>query len=202
MIIYGSRSKQLVKETSIEKCAHCGNRNMDIYIFQKYAHIFWIPFFPFSKTGVSQCNNCKQVLKQNEMPASLQKETYDILKLKTATPVWMFSGLALLVLLITSMVIDSNKKNERNALLILAPQSGDVFEVRTKDNQYTLFKVDDVQGDTVLFFINDFQTNKSSGLRDIKEKGDNAYAKETYVMARQELKEMFDKGDIVDIDRK
>ncbi len=202
MIIYGSRSKQLAKETSIEKCAHCGTQNMDMYIFQRYAHIFWIPFFPIGKTAVSQCNNCKQVLKQKEMPASLQKEINYTLNTKTKTPVWMFSGLVLLAILITSMVIDSNKKNQRNAALILAPQSGDVFEVRTVDNQYTLFKVNEVQGDTIMLFVNDFQTNKTSGLRDIKGKGDNAYSDEIYAIAKKDLKEMFDEGKILDIDRK
>jgi hypothetical protein len=202
MIIYGSRSKQLLKETVIEKCAHCGTQNMDMHIFQRYAHIFWIPFFPIGKIAVSQCNNCKQVLKQKEMPAALQKEINHTLNSKTRTPVWMFSGLVLLAILITSMVIDSNKKNERNAAFISAPLRGDVFEVRTEDNQYTLFKVEEIQGDTVLFLINDFQTNKSSGLREIKSKGDKAYSDEIYTIARKDLKEMFDKGKILDIIRK
>ena len=202
MIIYGSRSKQLLKENVLEKCAHCGTQNMDVHIFQRYAHIFWIPFFPIGKMAVSQCNNCKQVLKQKEMPATLQKEINYTLNTKTKTPLWMFSGLALLVILITSMVIDSNKKNERNAALILAPLSGDVFEVRTEDNQYTLFKVEAVQADTVLLLVNNYQTNKSSGLIDIKSKGEKAYSDEIYTIAKKDLKEMFDKGKILDIIRK
>ena len=202
MIIYGSRSKQLLKENVIEKCAHCGTQNMDVYIFQRYAHIFWIPFFPIGKTAVSQCNNCKQVLKEKEMPPPLRQEINHTLNSKTKTPVWMFSGLALLVILISSMVMDSNKKHERNAALILAPLTGDVFEVTTEDNQYTLFKVEEVQGDTVFLLVNNFQTNKSSGLREIKSKGEAAYSDEIYTIARKDLKEMFDKGKILDINRK
>ena len=202
MIIYGSRSKQLAKETTLEKCANCGTHNSTaLYIFQRYAHIFWIPFFPIGKTGVTQCSNCKQVLKQKEMPSSLQRENYT-LKSRTKTPVWMFTGLALLVILITSMVMDGNKKRERNAAFVAAPQTGDVFEVRTEDNQYTLFKVEDVQPDTVLVLFNNFQTNKSSGLSDIKRKGNEGYSDEIYSVARKDLKEMFDKGNILDIERK
>ena len=202
MIVYGSRSKQLAKEITTEKCANCDTHSsIEMYVFQRYAHVFWIPLFPVGKTIATQCNHCKQVLKQKEMSSSLKQVAYN-LKSTAKTPIWMFSGLALLAILITSAVISDNKKKERNALLITAPQSGDVFEVRTEDNQYTLFKVEDVQADTVLVLVNNYQTNKSSGLSEIKSKGEKAYSDEIYTIARKDLKDMFDKGKILDINRK
>ena len=172
-----------------------------MHVFQKYAHVFWIPFFPMGKTGVSQCDHCKQVLKLKEMPASLTA-SYDNLKSQTKTPIWMFSGLALVAVLITIGVINDKKKDEKNAQLILTPQSGDIFEIKTKDNQYTLYKIDQIQGDSVFVRVNNYETNKATGIDDLKKKGDNAYSEEVLGLSKSELKVMLDKGEIIDVDRK
>jgi zinc-ribbon family len=202
MLIYGSKNKQLAKEILTDKCQSCGKQNsIDMHVFQKYAHLFWIPFFPMGKTGVSQCDHCKQVLKLKEMPSSLSA-SYETLKAQTKTPVWMFSGLALVAVLITFGIISDRENDQRNAKLILAPQRGDVFEIKTKDNQYTLYKVDQINNDSVYVRINQYETNKSTGLGDLKRKGDNVYTEEVVPFSRLELKQMLDDGEIIDIDRK
>ena len=201
MIIYGSKSKELAKEVLMDKCPNCGTQNsIDMHVFQKYAHVFWIPFFPLGKTGVSQCDHCKQVLKLKEMPTSL-KTSYENLKAQTKLPIWMFSGLGLLVIFIAAAVISGKKQDERNAKLILAPKNGDVFEIKTKENQYTLYKVDEVQADSVFIRTNNFETNKASGIADLKRKGDDSFSEEVYGFSKVELKKMLEQGEIIDINR-
>ena len=115
MIIYGTKAKQLAKEHVTTKCANCGTQNsIEIYIFQKYAHVFWIPLFPLQKTAVSQCEHCKQVLKPKEMPPALLAD-YEQLKTQSKTPIWTFSGLGLIAALVVVAVISDNKKDARNA---------------------------------------------------------------------------------------
>jgi hypothetical protein len=98
MIIYGTKAHLLVTEGVAEQCAHCYSNNaIQMSVFQRYAHVFWIPFFPVNKTGVSQCIHCKQALRLKEMPAALRL-SFDNLKLRTKTPYWTFSGLALIAL--------------------------------------------------------------------------------------------------------
>lgn len=199
MIIYGSRSKELAKEILMDKCQSCGKSNsIDMHVFQKYAHVFWIPFFPLGKTGVSQCDHCKQVLKLKEMPASL-KASYENLKSQAKTPIWMFSGLALIAVLVTLVTINEKKKGEKNAQLILAPKVGDIFEIKTKDNHYTLYKVDQVQGDSVFVQPNNYEVNKMTGLNDLKMK---EYSSDIYGLSKADLKKMLEEGEILDIDRK
>ena len=199
MIVYGTKSKELAKEILTEKCPNCGTQNStDLHVFQKYAHVFWIPFFPMGKTGVSQCNHCKQVLKLKDMPSSM-KTSYETLKAQTKTPVWTFSGLALVAVIIAIGVMADKKKDERNAGLILTPQGGDIFEIKTRGNQYTLYKVDQVQGDTVFVKVSNYETNKESALSDLKKKD---YSEGVLGFSKAELKQMLDNGDIVDIDRK
>lgn len=202
MIVYGTRSTQLAKQIVADKCTNCGTQNsIDLHVFQKYAHVFWIPFFPIGKTGVSQCDHCKQVLKEKEMPPGL-KQTCQDLKAQSKTPIWTFSGLALVAILIAIGVISDQKKTATNAVLITQPHKGDVLEIRNSDKQYTLLRVEDVKGDSVYFRLNNFETDLQSGLSKIKEKGDAAYGQDIYALPKQELKAMFDKGDVLDIERR
>ncbi len=202
MIIYGVRTNQLAKELSHDQCSNCGTQgSLELYVFQKYAHVFWIPFFPVKKTCVSQCNHCKQVLKLKEMPASL-KLTYENLKSNAKTPIWTFAGLAIVAILIIGVFINEKKKTERTGRLILTPRSGDVFEIKTTEGQFTLYKVEGVEGDSVFIRPNKYETNLETGLDDIKYKGDSSYVEDVFSFSKSELKQMVDKEEIIDIDRK
>jgi hypothetical protein len=198
MIVYGSRSKELAKDILTDQCPNCGKQNsIDMHVFQKYAHVFWIPIFPMGKTGVCQCDHCKQVLSLKEMPASLVI-SYNNLKEKAKTPIWMFSGLALLAILITIGIISGKKNDEKNAKLILSPKAGDIFEIKVNNSQYTLYKVNEVLGDSVFVQINDYETNKVTGLNDLKKE---AYSEEVMGFSKAELKQMLEKGEIINIER-
>jgi hypothetical protein len=198
MIIYGRKGKILAKEPVTDKCPNCQTQNsIDMYIVQNYAHVFWIPLVPIGKTGVSQCGQCKGVLKLREMPLYLMK-TYETVKVKTKTPIWMFLGLAIIAVFIIVNVINSRKKDQNNTTFITAPKAGDIFEIKTKDNQYTLFKTVWVVGDSVYVNINKYTSDKSSGLAAMKNK---EYSESVYALSKKELKEMFDKGNILGVDR-
>jgi hypothetical protein len=69
-----------------------------MHLFQRYAHVFWIPLFPIGKTGVSQCSHCKQILKLKEMPFALRL-SYENMKSQTTTPFWVFSGSAVIAVI-------------------------------------------------------------------------------------------------------
>jgi hypothetical protein len=200
MIIYGTKATLIGKETQFEKCTNCGaQNNVELHMFQRYAHIFWIPFFPIGKTGVSQCGQCKQVLKLKEMPDNL-RDAYDRLKKQSKAPVWTFSGLALIVVLIGIGIVSSRQEDARNAKLIADPRKGDVYEVGLSPSSYTLYKVDEIVGDTVYIVQNLYTTNMSTGLGELKSK---PYAEDEVVpYSKAELKELFENDKIRDVDRK
>ncbi|MEO7309166.1 MAG: hypothetical protein ABIX01_02120 [Chitinophagaceae bacterium] len=201
MIFYGTKRKQIGKEFITEKCPNCGAQtSIDMHVFQKYAHVYWLPFFPINKTGVSQCASCKQILEVKQMPPSI-KAFYDELKAKSKTPIWTFSGLALLAVIIVIAVISGKQNDEKNAKLIAAPIKGDIYEVKTDAGQYTLYLVDEVLGDSIFLRTNNYETNKSSGISDLKRKGMTAYSEDTYAFSKGEIKAKFDKKEIFDVDR-
>src|SRR5687767_980352 len=135
MIVFGTRVKLLGTKPTTETCNNCGTQHsVQLSIFQKYAHVFWIPFFPLGKIAVSECNHCKQALRTNEFPPSTRL-AYDNLKRESKTPLWMFSGLALVAVFVIFTSYESKQNHKKNAALIEAPAKGDLFEVKTQDNQ-------------------------------------------------------------------
>ena len=202
MIIYGWKPTGIATENIREKCPHCGTPDslqMDIY--QKYAHVYWIPLFPIGKTAATQCSHCQQVLQKKEFPPDLQY-AYETLKIHAKTPVWTFSGLGILALLIAWGIISSKQTDEKNARLILSPQKGDLYEISINTNRYTLYKVEKVAGDSVFLLFNQYESNKESGLSDLKNKGNEAFSTELMPLHKNELKTMLDLREIISIDRK
>jgi hypothetical protein len=105
MTIYGTKTTKLKVEPISNVCANCGTKHtMDMHIFQKYAHLFSIPFFPTRKTGASLCTHCKQILKTREMPPDLKK-SFEIVKAQTTMPAWTWLGVAVLLIAIVASAI-------------------------------------------------------------------------------------------------
>lgn len=201
MIIYGHRATHIGTKEIPLKCSSCGSENtLRISVFSRYAHIFWIPIFPFGKTGASECSNCKQVLQLNEMPPEY-KASYNAIKEHTATPKWTFAGLVIIALLIGFAVYSSKQSDKENMARINAPKAGDVYEIKTSESAYTIYKVNSIVDDTVFVYMNEYETNKPSGLSDIKAKGDEAFLQVPIGYSKAELLQMLEKGEIRDVER-
>ncbi len=108
MIIYGTNATKIAKENIQEKCSNCGTQySLQMCVFQKYAHVYWIPFYPKGKTGATQCLNCNHVTQKEEFSVILA-ESYEALKSKSKTPLWAFIGLAMLIAFIVFFGIRNN----------------------------------------------------------------------------------------------
>jgi hypothetical protein len=201
MIIYGSRSKELAKEIVSDKCANCGTpHSIDLHLFQKYAHLFWIPVFPMGKTGLSQCDHCKQVFTLKEMPANL-RTAYEHLKGQYKTPLWMFLGSFIIGGLIFAAGYSDIKKSKASAQYINHVKANDILETKTTEGHYTLMKVRNVKGDSVFVNYNKEEVILESGIDKLNQ-FDDYFDKEVYVFTQAELIEMFKKEDILNVVRK
>jgi hypothetical protein len=202
MIIFGSKATPVSSETIQFNCSSCNTPNsVQMTVFQKYSDIFWIPVFPIGKTGMTQCTHCKQVLEKKEFNPFL-RSSYEMVKAKSKTPLWTFSGLVLLVALFILGGITSNRNAEQNAQFIAAPQRGDVYEIKLDNKQYTLYKVENIVGDTVFVLAHEYESNKRRGLSDLKKRGDLAYFPEPFSILKSDLEAMLESNEILDIDRK
>jgi hypothetical protein len=199
LYIIGHKSIPTQSEVIPEKCAYCGTEHsVKVSVFQKYVFWFWIPFLPAGKTGISECEICKKVLSEKEMPENILSVYYR-LKMNARIPIWMFSGVFLFMLILGYWQLQDRNKKNYSAQLVAAPAIGDVLEVKNKDKQYTLTKVIDIKKDSIFLISSNYQTTEESGLASLM---DSSYSDEISYISKADLKTLFNKGDILQVNRK
>lgn len=101
MIIYGSNATKIGEfNIGSSKCDYCENTGTQhISVFGKYAHIYWIPFFPVGKKAVAECFHCKRTIEQSEFPSDLFSK-YQEAKSQVRRPVWHWTGVGLIAALV------------------------------------------------------------------------------------------------------
>lgn len=96
MIIYGWGEKTLKTDESRQyHCPNCNTKNVTFHFFKKYAHIFWIPLFPYGTRKVAACHNCETVYEDGAIPPALQMDLASA-KSMTRTPFYLYSGAILI----------------------------------------------------------------------------------------------------------
>lgn len=196
MYIIGHKSISLAKEMLQDKCPNCGSmHSIEMSVFQKYVHFFYIPYLPAGKTGFSQCSQCNQVLTDKEMPSYLQA-AYQQLKAKTKIPIWMFSGVVLMILLIVYQLNNEQRAQKAIAKSIDNLVDGNVLEFKLEKNNFTLYKIHRINGDSVLIRANEYQSSTAEGLKDIV---DSAYVNDLRYLSKTELKKMANEGTVIGV---
>lgn len=201
MIIYGSSSVHLKSaQSKTAVCPGCNTKGSLVFsVYSQHAHIYWIPLFPFGKTGGAQCPLCTYSAVGKKMPTEIKKE-YDYLKYETKTPVWQFAGLGILLLLISSIVYIGKTHDKKEMAYITSPTVGDVYEYETPDKTYSTLKVVEISGDSIYLSPNMYETNKRTGIDQIDI--DENYSASVYGLLKHDLKSKYDEGTIYGIIRK
>ena len=163
MIIYGWNSKN-IRQAPLEayECPNCKTKNSHIAIFSNYAHLFWIPLFPYKKSAQIFCTHCQLVQKDKELPGEM-KEQVRTLKSSVKSPVYLFAGLIIIVLFAAFIFYSSLQNSQLQQSFIDDPQIGDVYIIEDPDepteyNHY-LLKVTDILPDSLVVSINTFGYN-------------------------------------------
>lgn len=98
LLFYGTRSTK-IKEGKLKSsnvtCPHCQNPNTFNYaIYSRYAHFFWIPLFPFSKSKIVECSHCKKTYSSNdELPNNVRQALEKEQELNPVKrPIWQGCG--------------------------------------------------------------------------------------------------------------
>ncbi|TGD79884.1 hypothetical protein [Hymenobacter wooponensis] len=199
MIIYGHRASHLTTEAVPGSCPSCATPDSRrVSVFGRYAHIYWIPLFPFGKTGVAECGHCRQVVQAKEMDPNL-KQTLQEVKQRVRVPLWHFSGLALLAIAIVWGIIVHNQSQKNTQTFIQAPHPGDLYHIRTENGHYSLLKVQDVTGNSVKLLPNNYEMESQTEVGKLN-KPEN-YAAEPVELTRYDLRIMLTKEEILEVER-
>lgn len=98
MIIYGTKAaKGKFIQTEIQ-CPFCGATHaVGVLPYHKYFHIYWIPLIPYGKEFVTACGKCGTAVPDHYLGS---EGVSDEIKKQAKRPLWIYSGLAILAILI------------------------------------------------------------------------------------------------------
>ncbi len=201
MIVYGYRSTHLKSGVLPNvKCPHCETQNeMTASVYGRHVHIFWIPLFPAGKTGVFECQHCHKGFKKKELLED-GKLAYKNFKSTVKTPLWKYSGLVIIALLIAVGIYSSQQKKAKMEQYIAQPAMYDIYTFKTDQNYYSTFKVIEVFDDSIYVNYNGLETNKISGVKDIN-KPQNYIDSLYYVLTNNDIKRLQESGDLKNVAR-
>lgn len=202
MVFFGTSEKE-VKSGKISNviCDYCQeNVNMYYTITSRYFHLYFVPLFPFKRNTVLACESCETVFISKRFStiqkSKLQREN----ELKPArNPVWMYSGVLLLTLLIPLAFLQSKKADEKKLEYKNNPMIGDVYFL-SLPNKYTTMKIAAVDKDSVHFIMNDTSVSKFTKVFGIND--DNNYTTSFKSYSKKEITWLLEHDSIYSIDRK
>ncbi|GAA4364851.1 hypothetical protein GCM10023185_34690 [Hymenobacter saemangeumensis] len=200
MIFYGTNGS-LVRTEALPgySCPSCATADtLQLSVFSRYVHIYWIPVLPYSRPLVASCTHCAQAWEGQGLPAEL-REPAQLLKKTTRHPYAHWAGLALIFLLISGGAVASKLDDRADKALLAAPKAGDIYTVRTKDNNYSLLKVVSAGGTAVELVANEYEIDNNSPLDELN--SPDKYSKESFSLTRFDLQIMREKDEITEIDR-
>lgn len=199
MIIYGYRSKLMASQFITEACPKCGaSQQVQMYVLQRYAHIFWIPLFPIGKTGVAQCDTCKATYKKSQMDTGL-KMAYSNMKSQVRPRWWMFSGLIIIALLLLSLTRNSMKNEAKSKQRIEHPSIGDCYKIKTENGNFSLMRVERVEDDTVYVSYCEYESTSPMKLYKLTE---TAFGEISDSFSKYQIQQQYQSGKISGVVRR
>lgn len=205
MIIYGTSSKDLgTRKLQGAKCPNCEATEIHAQAVSRYADVFWIPIFPYSKKLFTVCGNCQQVLEKKQMPAQM-KDKLEMEKHHFKTPFYLFSGLIIIALLIGFGVYSSNKHDADIAENVKHLATDNVIVFKEKSKEYSFAKVFEVRNDTIIVnygqyvYEGGYSAPSESEFNSKKATVTKFYAEDLSFYLQSEIDSLYAKGEIVEI---
>lgn len=163
IIIFGTRGTTRPGVLTNYICPSCGKEHA-IYAVpqQRYFHIFWIPIFPTSRNYTMVCTECGAMFAPTHMPVTPE------IKQHVKTPKWTFFGLFFVVIAFASFLFlgrsVSNERKSDAVAKIENPTIGDIYQVKDRAKEYTLYKVAHFTSDSIYFYPHEYYVEKQRGL--------------------------------------
>ncbi|MDR2010754.1 MAG: zinc ribbon domain-containing protein [Bacteroidales bacterium] len=194
ILFYGKRKIRIKKYNDRHvKCDNCNSRGQIFSVYREYFHIFFIPIFPFGiKTINSICLKCNYIF---------NGEKRDYYLSITRTPIYLYTGVILVIIFITTVIISNINTQKQKAEYIANPKINDVYLIRQDEDKSTIYyylKVKNIDADTVELLHSYLQYN-----RFVSTMSDSDYFvnNEIYRVLKSDLKKYLDSGMINSVER-
>lgn len=175
MMLFGTKEKHVSTFKIDTKCRACETKDT-IYmnVYQKYTHLLGIPIFPTSKVPVTECRECKKVTEKEKFSNNMY-HVFLKLKKKAKTPVWTYSGVAVILVAISFSLGNYIIKSKRAVDFILQPKAGDVYQMRMDEQKFLLAKVHLIKGDSTYLLFHHQSTSEASQLEKLSKYEEKAF---------------------------
>ena len=201
MKLYGIANSLLAKYCTKElkiNCPNCNNNQVQLMLFGSYFMVFFLPIFPWKKHVQATCNSCNQTIEPNALTDALNPIKQQLIS-KHKFPLWYSSGLAIIIISLIGYGISLNKHQKEVIHYITNPLKNDVYHIKTKEGDYTLFKVNRVTEDSVFVLLNNYKTTYKIGVETLNEK--ERYSKEVYGFSKNNIKSLYQTQELIDVTR-
>jgi hypothetical protein len=201
MIIFGSQKTTLgTYELPLTQCKHCNSSKTLLYrVSQKYGHVFWIPMFPIEKIVITVCTHCKQSLVDEQIYPEYWKAISNQ-NIKHKAPFWTFIGLVIFGIIILSIIIGALGATFHRKHILSNPQKGDIYFIRDKNWNYSLFKVAEASSDSVYLNKSVLSVNQRAGFDMLKNEL-GVYDSITIGYSKKDILKVYSEGKLVEIIR-
>jgi hypothetical protein len=193
--LVGARFARIKKFTDTQDyCPNCHLQGLDIKIYRKYFHVFYLPCFPYGKKLARvTCKHCGQDVEIDSLINRYEN--------KLRTPVYLYTLPILFLLLIIFSVIEGRIRHKELEQLVANPNIGDVYHIEREQNngaQYFFLRLDKFEGDSLVFYHSNYQYHEL-----VYEFGADDYFEKTgeWKITREKLRQWLEKGEITQVDR-
>jgi hypothetical protein len=227
MIIFGARSTLRSQEPTDYPCPVCNDR-LELQVWQRYAHVFWIPMFPTRKDVVLSCRAQHWGVADGDIPEDLI-DAIESLEERTRQPWYLYIGSIGLVLFIclaslgdnssspsrsasrqsASSSFGSSELDDNSAEYLATPATGDIYIVHNPKAEdgygYAVVKVLAVSADSVAFSLGQYGYTSSFGTLSAINNGtvdSVGYFGPSGTVARADLKTFYSKIGVEDVIRR
>jgi hypothetical protein len=174
--VTGKSRKKIAAERLSQSCWECEFPNaVELTIYQKYRHLYWLPIFPRGKEYETQCSRCGDEVIWEEIPEDIALKTYDFQNKINRTPPWVYSGIYVFIALVISVWYLVSADNQKDIDLLKNPKLGDVYDIR-KNGGYSFCVVADIKKDTVFLRYATKSVEKWYQTESLKEEKDILYS--------------------------
>jgi hypothetical protein len=202
MFFFGTK-KKVVKSGQISNvvCLNCKeNVSMWYTVQSSYFHLYWIPMFPFKKRTHVECLDCEVLVESKSFSEPIKNILQRENELKAANnPIWMFSGLIVLCVLIPLSFYQSSIADDTKLSYLNNPKVGDVYYL-SLPTKYTTMKIKAVDKENIHFIINDTSVHKITKVFFIND--NKYYTNQLKTYSKFELMQLLTNDSIYSINRK
>lgn len=201
MIFYGTNGTHYATEALAGSCCPACHapEALQLGLVSRYAHVYWIPLFPFQKVAVTQCLNCQASWTEKQLAPALASAVRTA-KQRSRAPYWTWAGLLLIVAMSLYGYLHSIRDTRTDEALLASPHAGDIYTVRSDSSQmYSLLKVRQVGGNIVELVANEYETENATPINSLN--APSRYSKEPFTLTFLDLQIMRRKGQLTDVDR-